>query len=320
MLDAGRDALERQGMVTEDRDALLAPLHAYASGIAFAEHRDPGLAIFARPDAPPHFESLPRAPREGVFVGPDFHIKPLLPLLAENLRFYILALSRGDVRLFAATPFDCTEVKLEVLPPAAQAELNSRPAGGADTLEATRTALIVAESRRVVTAVKAALGADDAPLLLVADPSVAGHFMQEIRLRQMLPDALQLNPFAISRAELHARAVERMRPQLQAEVETVLNQVEARLGTAEKTVAIRLEEIIAAGHEGRVDAVVVAEDEVLWGRFDAGVVHTHGRPGPGEEDLLNQAAIAALRTGGRAFALPRERLPRQVPAAALLRF
>ena len=144
--------------------------------------------------------------------------------------------------------------------------------------------------------------------------------MQEIRLRQMLPDALQLNPFAISRAELHARAVERMRPQLQAEVETVLNQVEARLGTAEKTVAIRLEEIIAAGHEGRVDAVVVAEDEVLWGRFDAGVVHTHGRPGPGEEDLLNQAAIAALRTGGRAFALPRERLPRQVPAAALLRF
>ena len=128
MLDAGRDALERQGMVTEDRDALLAPLHAYASGIAFAEHRDPGLAIFARSDAPPHFESLPRAPREGVFVGPDFHIKPLLPLLAENLRFYILALSRGDVRLFAATPFDCTEVKLEVLPPAAQAELNSRAA------------------------------------------------------------------------------------------------------------------------------------------------------------------------------------------------
>ena len=85
--------------------------------------------------------------------------------------------------------------------------------------------------------------------------------------------------------------------------------------------AIRLEEILTAAAEGRVDSVVVAEDEALWGRFEPGHVLTaHGRPGPGDEDLLNQVALLALRNGGRAFALPRERLPRQVPAAATLRF
>lgn len=112
-----------------------------------------------------------------------------------------------------------------------------------------------------------------------------------------------------------------MRPELDAELDGVLEQVDARLGAAEPTVAIRLEEILGAAVEGRVDAVVVAEDETLWGRFEPGyTLAAHGKPGPDDEDLLNQAAILTLRNGGRAFAAPRERLPRQVPAAAVLRF
>jgi len=111
-----------------------------------------------------------------------------------------------------------------------------------------------------------------------------------------------------------------MRPELEDELATVLNQVNARLGTADKTVAIRLEEILQAGPEGRVDAIVVATDETLWGRFGDGALTAHGSPGPEDEDLVNLAAVQALRTGARAFAVPRERLPRQVPAAATLRF
>lgn len=112
-----------------------------------------------------------------------------------------------------------------------------------------------------------------------------------------------------------------MQPGLRAELDGVLEQINARLGTAEPTVAIRLEEILGAATEGRVDTVVVAEDETLWGRFEPGqALVAHGKPGPDDEDLLNQAALLTLRNGGRAFALPRERLPRQVPAAATLRF
>lgn len=321
LLDTATALLERRGTDSPARDALLDPLREYNEGTAFAEHRDPGLAIFARAGAAPHITPLPISPGEGVFVGPDFHIKPLLPLLAANRRFYILALSRGNVRLLSATPFGWTEVPLDALPAEVQAELDSRPAAdGPDTLEEVRTALMVAEPRRVGAAVKAALGEDEAPLILAADPSVAGHFTQQVELRQMMAKQLHLNPFGISEAELHAKAVECVRPELDAELQAVLDQVNARLGTAEKTVAIRLEEILGAASEGRVDAVVVAADELVWGRFDAGHVHAHGTPGVGDEDLLNQAAVMAMRTGGRAFAIPRERLPRQVPAAATLRY
>jgi hypothetical protein len=206
------------------------------------------------------------------------------------------------------------------LPIEVQAELDSRPAADGETLEQVRTSLMVAEPRRVRVAVEAALGGDDAPLILAADPNVAGHFTQQADMRQMLGKQLHLNPFGISDAELHAKAVELMRPELDAELETVLNQIAARLGTAEKTVTLRVEEILQAGPEARVDAVVVAEDDTLWGRFQDGAAIAHGTPGPDDEDLLNLAVVLAMRTGARAFAVPRERLPRQAPAAATLRY
>jgi len=139
-----------------------------------------------------------------------------------------------------------------------------------------------------------------------------------------LPQVLEpitFNPFSVPDSELVEKALERVRPLLNAEIDTVLEQINARLGTAEPTVAIRLEEILQAGPEGRVDTVVVAEDQTLWGQFAPDAIPTaHGHRAPHDEDLLNQAVVMAMRNGARAFAVPHERLPRQVLAAALLRY
>ena len=312
-----------------ERQSLLRSLHRFAAGVDFAHHRAPGLAVFVRAGgdlqaSEPLVVELPHAPPALVVAGPDFHIKPLLPLLAANRRFNILALSKGNVKLLSATPFACAQIPLDHLTVEAQAELDSRtesdPSVTPDALAEERKALLLAETRRTVAAVKAALGDDDAPLVLVGDPNVAGHFAGHAHLRQLHPVQLHLNPFALSDTELRDKALEALAPEFAGELDAVLDQVNARLGTAAPTVAIRLEEILQAAQDGRVDAVVVAEDEALWGRFDAGKVMVHGRPGPDEEDLLNQAALLALRHGGRAFAIPRERMPRHVPAAANLRF
>ena len=87
--------------------------------------------------------------------------------------------------------------------------------------------------------------------------------------------------------------------------------------------ARRAREISTQGGEtGWVDAVVVASDEALWGTFDpdTSTVHAHGHPVGADEDLLNIAAVKALQTGGRAYALPIERLPRRSPAVATMRY
>lgn len=330
LVDMAEARLERSGMDLRERTSLLGPVRDFASSADFARHRDPGLAIFATSakelnDAV-QVVPLPLALPEIVVVGPDFHVKPLLPLMAANQRFNILALSKTNVRLLTATPFTWTELPLEALPIELQAQLDSRAEAAEATaedpdLEDARKELLVSSARSIATAVKAALGEDPAPVVLVADPHVAGHFLQQAQLRQIHPQPLHLNPFALGDVELHARALDVIRPNLDADLQTAMELVNARLGTAEPTVAIKLEEILVAAREGRVDAVIVAEDEPLWGRLDPdGQVVAHGTPGPDDEDLLNLAAVLALRNGGRAFALPRARLPRQVPAAATFRF
>ena len=106
-----------------------------------------------------------------------------------------------------------------------------------------------------------------------------------------------------------------------SDLSAVLDQVNARLGAAEPTVSIRLEDILAAAFEGRVDAVVVAENETLWGKFRPGEpLEAHESADGLDEDLVNLAAVQTLRTGGRAFSVPRAHMPRQAAAVALFRY
>jgi len=310
--------LERRGLSEERRAPLLAPFREAFAGLDIAQHREPALAMFLGAEG---LRSIP-LPVEVPFrvtAGQYADIRPLLPILAQHRRFWLLAFSTGRTRLFAVTPFSCDEVPLALEKSASEMV---EPDSGAERDEGFAAAALSDEIQRVEKAVKARIGTDPAPLLLAAEPRVNGYFRKLAALPQLQAEGLQLNPHAFSPMELKKRALEIMRPALESECRGVLEQIDARLGTAESTVAIRLEEIMTAAAEGRVDAVVVADDENLWGRFlpGEGLVHAHGSPSGEDEDLLNQTAIMALRNGGRAFALPRAQIPRTAAAAALFRF
>ena len=312
--------LEARGLDMRRREMLLNPVHEIARGIDFAEHRDRGLAIFAR-NGRAEVLRLPGVAPTCAIAGRYFHLKPLLPFIASNRRFYLLALSAKNVRLFAATPFAWSEVKLDLLPPELQAELDSRLAAEGPPDEA-RKELLLGDPHRVADAVRAAIGADESPIILAAEPNATGHFTKVAGLRQLYPETLALNPFSFSEAELRDKAVELIRPLLDSECDSVIDLANARLGTAEPTVSLRLEEVLTAAKEGRVDAVIVDRDGVLWGRFEPEQeqVVAHGSQAAGDEDLLNVAAVLALRQGGRAFAIERSRIPRQSPVVATLRY
>jgi len=310
-------ALERRGLEPQRRAGLLASLEEATGKLDLATHRDPALALFLS-ERGLQTMPLPQSLPYSVTAARHANIKPLLPILARQRRFWLLALSTGRARLFSVTPFDCQEIPLEL-------EERNAPSMGAEGQaareEGETTTVLTDEILRVGQAVKARLGQDPAPLLLAAEPRVSGHFQKLAPLPNLLPEGLALNPFAFPPAELQKRALKAMQPLLENEVQQLLEKIEARLGTAEPTVAIRLEEILHAAEEGRIDALAVAADEAVWGRFGQGTgLQAHGSPRGPDEDLLNQAAVTALRSGARAFALPRERIPRRCAAAALLRY
>jgi hypothetical protein len=312
--------LEARGVDARRRETLLERAGEATRKFDFAEHRDPSLAMFLSEQGQ-EVLPLPGEVADCVVAGRFFHLKPLLSAIAWNRRFYLLALSGRDVRLLSATPFASHEVPLDTLPPEVQAEVDSRPAAEGANEEFRKTVLLE-DLHRVASAVRVALGSDDAPVVLAAEPQVAGNFVKLGQLRNLYEEALVLNPFAFKESELRAKAVAVLRPLLDAESEAVLDLANARLGTAEPTVSLRLEEVLQAAHDGRVDAIIVDRDAAIWGRFDpeGGALVAHGSQSGGDEDLLNVAAVMTLRQGGRAFAMEKSRVPRQSPVVATMRF
>jgi hypothetical protein len=80
--------------------------------------------------------------------------------------------------------------------------------------------------------------------------------------------------------------------------------------------------IITAARQGRVLSLFVAVRDHAWGRYDIGTGAARINPTrmAGDTDLLDLAAVETLRTRGQVFAVERDRMPADVPAAALFRY
>ncbi len=84
--------------------------------------------------------------------------------------------------------------------------------------------------------------------------------------------------------------------------------------------ALDLGEVVAAAHDGRVEALVVSPG-VAWGRYEPDVrrAFESADPGAGVE-LLNLAAIETWTRGGDVFITDEDEIPGRRPLAALLRY
>jgi hypothetical protein len=84
----------------------------------------------------------------------------------------------------------------------------------------------------------------------------------------------------------------------------------------------RVNEIVPAAYDGRVDTLFVATGMQQGGIFDPETrsMKVHPEAEPGDEDLLDYAAIHAFLNKGTVYPLPPDRMPDESPLAALFRF
>jgi hypothetical protein len=77
-----------------------------------------------------------------------------------------------------------------------------------------------------------------------------------------------------------------------------------------------------AATQGRVEVLFVDAESVRWGSPDdgSGTVRVAEHPGPQDYDLLDQAAVRALRSGATVYAGPPESVPGGDVIAAVFRY
>lgn len=339
-----RGKLLAAGLGRAEADGMLAPAAALVEDYGFWQHQSHGLAVFLDGAGARHHKVPFPLPEQAV-VGPGFHVKPLLPVLAADGAFLVLTITADRVRLFEASRFAMAEDEGADLSggldevmgePDYENPLQAGPAnrpnvagpvvtkaqvyGGSP--EEWRKGRLVEFIRRVAAALQARLASDPVPVVLVADAEAGGHFQKHAALGSLLAGIVETDPAAMDEGALHEAAYALVRPRFDADRKAAVEHFQALSGSGDARAATGVDAVVRAAHQGRIDTLLLIEGEPAWGRYNEAADEVAVGPEFAEmgEDLLDTAAARTLRHGGSVHVLPRGELPDDAPAAAILRY
>lgn len=327
-----RELLQKHGLSEVEAKALLRPGTDALADAPFWKHLQRGLAFFMAPD---FFRALilPIECREHVHIGTQFYIKPLVSLLNTENRFFLLALSRGQAKLYEADRWGMEEIAIPEAPPDLETFLqydetqehvqrHTTPIGKTDGSASMfhgqgNVADERAHKRRVdeyVKAVKNAvekhIGADGRPLVLVAPEYVQAVYRDTSRYHHLLDESIQRTPDPLSESELYEAVQGVVRPHFEQIARDRLGNYQDLLAT--EHASDRIEQIISAAQQGRVQTLLV--DPTVSDTKSSRVSFESG------EEPLNLAVRHTLTHGGDVYAVDRQAMPSRSPAGAIFRY
>ncbi|MEO6957700.1 MAG: hypothetical protein ABI137_13230 [Antricoccus sp.] len=300
----------------------------------FWQHQDQGLALFLDAEGLRQFR-VPLPLNEQVVVGPGFHLKPLLPLLTADGRFYILTMTADRVRLYAASRFTCEEVHDANLPTSPAADRQPAPASPVarpragfvgfgsvwaegDRPTQWRESWLGDFVRHTAVAVERCLVANPQPLIMVAEAKTIGQFKKISGINALGPrlaGVIEANPESLTAQQLHDVACALMQEHLDAP----RFDAEERLGQHDPRATVVIGEVVRAPYQGRVDTIFLPEDETVWGRYEQEIDQIITGSAFEQDDLLEAAAVQTLRHGGTIHLFSETDATGPQTAAAVLR-
>jgi hypothetical protein len=345
LLSKAREGLGNKGLRKPEIEDLLRPAESLLTDSSFWQHQSDGLAIFVSPDffryyrLPANFEDL-------LVIAERFHLKPLYPVLSGDGQFYILALSQNDIRLLHGSRFSIAEVDLGNVPTSLQQALwfedperqlqyhtgTAAPggAGGRPSIfhghgvsdEDEKSEILLRYFQRVDKGLMELLSDERYPLLLAGVDYLLPIYQQANSYPHLVDTFIEGNPDELSAAELHQQAWEIIRPIFRSDQRKALEYFEELHGSGSDLASTDLESVIPAAHYGRVETLFVALDVQHWGKYDPqnGLVERHSEFQPGDQDLLDLAAMQTRLNGGTVYALDPEKMPAEALLAAVYRY
>lgn len=311
----------------------------------FWQQQDQGLAIFIADGFLRYYPS-PISFDELVVVSDRFHLKPLMPLLTEDSDFYVLALSQHQVRFFTASRYSIHEVEVEGMPQGieealqydetakdAQFRISTSKGGTNNSFQHAGTfhgqgspdqddakADILQYFFLVDRALHPILRDQKAPLVLVAVDYLLPIYREANSYQHLLDEGVIENPKVLKPAELHERVLPIVEPFFVQSEQAAIGHYREMTSTGKTSTDIK--EAVPAAYYGRVEQLFVAVGMQQWGNFDpqANELQIHADAEPGDEDLLNAAAVQTLLNGGKVYAVPPEEVPDAAPLAAVFRY
>jgi hypothetical protein len=340
LLRLAEDELVAQGMRGTLARDFLKPGHDLVDDYDFWQQQSDALAVFATEDRFRYYR-LPLDVPELAVVSERFHLKPILPLFSEDGVFYLLAISMGDIRVFRCTRHSEEELKVEGVPrnmaaalwpddDEKQLQFRTIPAGqaggeaalfhGTGAADRDVKVDILRYFQRVDHGMRNLLHDQRAPLVLAAVDYLHPIYREANSYAYLLDQAVVGNPDEERADALRSRAWEVVGPHFEEARKAAIERFNNLTGTGKSVTDPA--QVASAASEGRVETLFVAVGVQRWGRpsEDGRGVELHDERQPGDQDVLDFAAVQTLLNAGSVYALPPDEVPNGSPLAAVYRY
>lgn len=309
---------------------------------AFWSNSGRGMAVFISDETFGRYSTREEM-KEIVVVSERFHLKPLLPLLSNDIDFYLLKISRKTPRLYRVARNELREIEVANMPTGMAEVLNERdltgikhqhgaspstPVGGpgyhghssSDDAEKEKYSRYLRILDQIVQPI---LVEERRPLLLIGGPYERAAYRDITSYDRVFEEGVSGNADDMTIDELHERALKAFEPHLTKKRNNAIarfNETKAHGRGSNDLV-----KVAAAAVQGRVDSLFVGRGVQCWGKYDPDAAEAtwHEERQAGDVDLLDLAAVSTRRNKGTVYLFAPDKVPGSTPdcpVAAIFRF
>jgi hypothetical protein len=314
---------------------------AEVAGRLDEEARERTLALFCSPEELRYFW-MPDQSADAVIAAKNIYIRPFLKKIEGEMVFYILALSQKDVRLLRCTEHTSEEVDVKdaITPNINDFLTTAKPdhvldnrvtagpsmgAGpgvmfGTNTEDESKGEYLHHFFKQVNDGVVGLLrGREKLPLVLCGVDEALAVYRSVNTWDSTPEDAVRGAPNGLRGGEMHARAIEVLQRAKDKELENILAQHDRQAGEVAQA---GVDALVQFAYEGRILHLFAAEQASVLGFFDEGQfrARAHQTEHPGDEDLINAAAVQTIVHSGRVHVMPQALVPGNRPIACIARY
>lgn len=342
LLAEAETKLLANGLRRPEAEKLMRPAEELLWNREFWQQPGDGLAIFVTNDFSQVY-GLPVEFEEQLHTGNGFYIKPLLPCLGRGIKFYVLAISLHNIRLFEGDTGTMSELQLN-FPTSMEAALwtdepekylnmhsgsisTSQGKGGGgifhghDPADEEKTN-ILRFFQSVDDGLNPLLEEKNLPMVLAGVDYLLPIYREASSYQNLLEHAIKGNPEREKVKDLHTKAWNIVKPLFEEGQKKAFEKFEQLNGQQSDLAVKDIKTAVKAATVGQVETIFVPVGKQKWGRYDAENhrVITNAEPDLQSEDLFDLAATETILNSGQVFAVPAEQMPGGGEVAAILRY
>jgi hypothetical protein len=323
--------LESYSLKEREIARLLEPLTGLMNDPGFWKYQSDGLAIFRNHNLFEYY-TLPVSFDPYSYIADHFYTLPIVPYINDEVKFFLLALSIGNVKFYEGFPHQINEVVMDDLLPGKLQEVvgfdfeekhlqyrsgndergRATYHGHGSTSDEEKKMEITKYFMAVNQGLMKFLNGERSPLILATVDYLMPIYKEVNDYKYLHNEFIPGNPEYEDPVYLHERA----RGILEGHYDQVRKEKAKafEFELSNQKASYKEEEIIQAAIDKRIDTLFVNKSEAMWGIYDKEnyKILIRDKEDAQSSDLLNLAATHTLLNSGKVYLAEPESMPEPV--------